>query len=60
MNNKLISKEQQRFRSENHNVFTKEINESALSSNDNKKMQSTDLVEIYAYKMNKDLVYKKK
>ena len=58
--NKLILKTQQRFRSEKHNIFTEEINEIALSSNDNKKMQSTHLVEIYAYKMNKDLVNKKK
>ena len=52
---KLILKTQQRFKSERHNVFTKEINKIALSSNDNKRMQSTDLIETYAYGMNKDL-----
>ena len=31
--NKLILKTQQRFKSESHNVFTKEINKIALSSN---------------------------
>ena len=36
-NNKLILKTQQRFRSEKYNVFTKEINKIALSSNDDKK-----------------------
>ena len=35
-NNKLISKTQQRFRSEKHNIFTVEINKIALISNDNK------------------------
>ena len=32
-NNKLILKANQRFKSEKHNVFTKEINKIALSSN---------------------------
>ena len=36
--NNLIVKTQQRFKSERHNVFTKKINKSALSSNDNKRM----------------------
>ena len=38
--NNLIVKTQQRFKSESHNVFTKKINKSALSSNDNKRMYS--------------------
>ena len=59
MNNKLISKAQQRFRSENHNVFAEEINKIALSSNDDKRIQSIDSLETYAYGMNKDLVCKK-
>ena len=37
-NNKSILKTQQRFKSERHNVFTKEINKIALSSNDDKRM----------------------
>ena len=36
-NNKLILKIKQRFKSENHNFFTEEINKTALSSNDDKK-----------------------
>ena len=44
-NNKLILKTQQRFKSERHNVFTEEINNIALSSNDDKIMQSIDLIE---------------
>ena len=42
-----------------HNVFIEKFNKIALSSNDDKKMQSIDLVETYAYRMNKDLVCKK-
>ena len=59
-NNKVILKTQQRFRSEKHNVFTEEINKIALSSNDDKRMQSIDSIETYAYGMNKDLVCKEK
>ena len=55
-NNKSILKTQQRFKSERHNVFTEEINKIALSSNDDKRMQSIDLIETYAYGTNKDLV----
>ena len=53
-NNKLILKTQQRLKSERHNVFTKEISEIVLSSNDdNKRMQSIDSIETYAYGMRK-------
>ena len=58
-NNKLILKAQQRFKSERHNVFTEEINKIALSSNDDKRMQSIDSIETYSYRTNKYLVCKK-
>ena len=48
-----------RFKSERHNDFTEEINKIALSSNDDKKMQSIDLVETFAYAIKKDLVCSK-
>ena len=47
------------IRSERHNVFTEEINKIALSSNDDKRMQSIDLIETYAYGMSKDQVSEK-
>ena len=50
-NNKSILKTQQIFRSEKH-VFAKEIYKIALNSNDDKRMQSIDLIEIYAHGMN--------
>ena len=59
-NNKLISKSQQIFRSEKHNVFTEEVNKTALSANDDKRMQSIDPIETYAYGTSKDLPCKKK
>ena len=39
---KAIFKEQQRFKSYYHDVFTEEINKVALSSNDNKRIQTFD------------------
>ena len=56
ISNKSILKTQQRFKSEMHNVFTEEINKIALSSNDNKIMQSIDSIETHAYGTNKHLV----
>ena len=58
-NNKLILKTQQRLKSEKHYVFTEEINKIALSSNDDKRLQSIDLIETYAYRTSKDLVSEK-
>ena len=57
---KLVLKIQQRFRSEKYNFFTEEINETALSSSDDKRIQSIDLTETYAYRTSKDLVCKEK
>ena len=54
--NKLILKIRQRFKSERHNIFTEDINKITLSSNYDKRMQSIDSTESYAYRMNKDLV----
>ena len=48
-----------KFKSEKHNVFTEEINKIALSSNDDKRMQSIDSIETNAYGMSKDLVSEK-
>ena len=38
-NKKLILIEQQRFRSEKHNVFTEDVNNIELSTNDDKRTQ---------------------
>ena len=37
-NNKTIIRSQQRFRSEAHNVFIKNVNKTALSANDDKRL----------------------
>ena len=59
-NNRLILKAQKRFKSEMNNVFTEEVNKIALRSDDDKRMQSIDSIETYAYGMNKDQLCKKK
>ena len=48
---------QQRFRSKKHNVLTEKINKIALNANDDKRMQSIDSIETYAYGTRKDLNY---
>ena len=52
-------KEQQRFRIEKDNVFTEKVNKIVLSSNDDKRIQSTDSIETYAHGTNKNLLCKK-
>ena len=48
-----------RFKSESHNVFTEEVNNIALSSIDDKRMQSIISIEICVWKKQKDLASKK-
>ena len=49
LNNEIILKSQQRFRSENHNAYTEEINKIALSKNDDKRLQTFDRITSYPY-----------
>ena len=44
LNNEIILKSQQRFKSGRHDVYTEEINEVALSSNDDKRLQTFDRI----------------
>ena len=47
------------FKSERKNNFTEKINKIALSSNDDKIIQSIDSIETYAYGANNDPVIEK-
>ena len=49
LNNEVILKPQQRFKSERHDVYTEENNNIALSSNDDKKLQTFDRITSYPY-----------
>ena len=47
LNNEIILKSQQRFKSETHNEYTEEINKIALSSNVDKRLQTFDKIISY-------------
>ena len=49
LNNEMILKSQQRFKSERHDVYTEEVNKISLSSNDDKRLQTFDRITSYPY-----------
>ena len=51
-NKKIILKSQQRFKSDYHNIYTEQINNIALSSNDDKRLQTFDEITTYPYGTN--------
>ena len=51
-NNETIMQSQLSFKSDHHNVYTKEVNKIALNSSDNKRLQTFDRVKIYQYRTN--------
>ena len=48
-NDEVIIRSQQRFRSYNHKVYTEEVNKIALSSNDDKRIQTFDKITTFPY-----------
>ena len=50
-NNKTVYRSQQSFKSYNHSVYT-EVNKIALSSDDDKRLQTFDGIETYPYGTN--------
>ena len=59
LENRIIFTTQHRFKCERHIVFTEQISKIALSSNDDKRIQSVDLVQTYPHRTRKDLICKK-
>ena len=51
-NNKTRLKLQQRFKYDDHNVYTEQINKIALSSNDDKRLQTFDKIITYPHGTN--------
>ena len=51
-NDEVIIRSQQIFRSYNHKVYTEEVNKIALSSNDDKRIQTYDKVTTFPYGTN--------
>ena len=52
LNNKNVYRSQQRFKSYNHDVYTEEVNKTALSANDDKRLQTYDNITTYPYGSN--------
>ena len=51
-NDKILLKSQQRFKSDHHKVYTEEVNKIALSSNDDKRLQTFNVIKTYPYGTN--------
>ena len=51
-NNKIVYRSQERFKSYHHDVYTEEVNKIALSSNDDKRLQTFDRITTYPYGTN--------
>ena len=49
LDNEIILKSQQKFKSEVHNIYIEEIKRIALSSNDDKKLKTFDRITSYLY-----------
>ena len=49
LNNRVVLKSQQRFKSERHDVYTEEVNKIALSSNDDNRLQTFEKITTYPY-----------
>ena len=49
LNDKVILKSQQRFISNKHDVYTKDVNKIALSNDDHKRIVSPDKISSYPY-----------
>ena len=51
-NDEVVIRSQQRFRRDHHRVYTEEVNEIALSSNDDERIQTFDKVTTFPYGTN--------
>ena len=52
VNNKNVYRSQQRFKRNHHKVYAEEINKIALSSNEDKRLQTSDRIKTYPYGTN--------
>ena len=55
-NIKTVQRSQERFKSYYHNMYTEEVNETALSSNDDKRLQTFDMITTYPYGTNEMMI----
>ena len=59
-NNKNVYRSRERFKSYNHDVYTEEVSKIALSSNDDKRLQTLDRIKTYPYGRNAFEVFESK
>ena len=52
LNNKIVYRSRERFKSYNHNKYREEVNKIVLSSNDDKRLQTFDGLTTYPYGTN--------
>ena len=52
LNDKVVLKSQQIFKSERHDVYTENVNKVALSNNDDKRLSPVDKITTYPYGTN--------
>ena len=52
LDDKILLKSQQSFKIDYHEIYTEEINKIALSSNDDKRLQTSDRIKTYPYGTN--------
>ena len=52
LNDKILLKSQQSFKSDYHELYTEEVNKIALRANDDKRLQTYDRIKIYPYGTN--------
>ena len=52
INNEAVYRSQERFKSYSHDVYTEKVDKFALSSNDDKRLQTFDKITTYPYGAN--------
>ena len=58
LNDKVVLKLRQRFKSERHDVYTENVNKIALNNNDDKRLLTFDKITTYPYGTNVGKVFK--
>ena len=56
LNDETILRSQQGFKSYHHKVYTEEVNKIALSSDDDRRLQTFDRITIYPYGTTNDML----
>ena len=59
LNKKTVYRSQERFKTCYHDVYTEEVNKTALSSNDDKRLQTSDKITTYPYGTNEMMMINK-